>query len=358
MNARQYPLPDTPCVAGFDIGYRNSKIQAAVNVTAAPETLIFASVAPIETHEFELTSLRPQDVKKVKPKGAENQLASYLVGPDAIQSVAPNEFSRSVDDAFTEGDTYKALFNGGLSYMRSKLGLPEQIDVLVLGLPVRIWMMPDRKKRLVEYAVGEHSLADGQRVQINNVTVLPQPYGAYSDVTDETMANQRVLIIDGGEFTSDWLMIESGKPVGVRSGSISDAGRFNYLSAILQAISSERNNPLQMKWMFEIDNALRNHDPAQRFITIAGERIHVAEEKYNVAARKKVSDVLRQIENHVHGLDDVDQVVLAGGNPDVYAETMKLLPAFQRFKPIIPADPVLANVRGFYEYGRAIVYVA
>ncbi|MBU6436598.1 MAG: hypothetical protein KGQ77_03645, partial [Betaproteobacteria bacterium] len=337
-----------------DIGYSRVKIATSPLDGNPPELHNFISAAAqYNAAEFELAGLTARRIFHVHPKGALNP-NGYLVGDDVRSFLRPQDYSRAIDQRFLDSDTYRALFYGSLAHMVDR-GAPSVMDLLVLGVPVRAWQDQQRKRLAVDYARGVHRLPNHRSVEVRDVIVLPQPYGAYADVSDEALSRKSVLIIDGGEFTTDWLFIEPGGRIHPgRSGSVSDRGRYNYLQAILTSLSGEAGKELPERLLYDLDMCLRasegqpDEDP---ILKVGGRQYNLRE--HLPRGQEKINDVIRKIVNAVGGVVDVETVVLAGGNPRVYERAIQQGGLFDDLTDIvIPPESIYSNVRGFHTFGE------
>jgi plasmid segregation protein ParM len=156
-----------------------------------------------------------------------------------------------------------------------------------------------------------------------------------------------VLMVDPGEHTLDWLLIQQGTINPSASNAASDAGRHRVLRAVQAALSEDVGRPLGVSVEPHINEALRRKKP----VKLSGVAYDL--EKYEPRIMSVVEDAVNRM---IDGLRDateiVDLIVLVGGHPERYRDVLK-----RRF-PAIPAfvmpDPVSANVRGFQMIGEAM----
>jgi plasmid segregation protein ParM len=74
-------------------------------------------------------------------------------------------------------------------------------------------------KRLKDKLTGNHQIANQTTIEVKKVVVVPQPAGAYMDISEsvqedeiEAVINQgRTVVIDPGFFSVDWVSIAAGE---------------------------------------------------------------------------------------------------------------------------------------------------
>jgi plasmid segregation protein ParM len=154
-------------------------------------------------------------------------------------------------------------------------------------------------------------------------------------------------MVDPGEHTLDWLLIQQGSINPRASGAASDAGRHRVVRSVLEALAAEIGRPLGPATLPRINDALRNRTP----VKLAG----VAHDlhRFEPGIMSVVEDSVNRM---VDGLRDaheiVDLMILVGGHPERYRDIL-----VNRF-PAIPVftmpQPMAANVRGFQMIGEAV----
>jgi plasmid segregation protein ParM len=289
------------------------------------------------------------------------------VGRDVGLAQAGGSFGRDVTDEFYRGTIYEALTRGALRYM-VEAG-DSRIDVLVLGLPVNQYNDAKRRDYLRSHYEGNIDVGDGKSVQVGKVVVQAQPMGGYAALDDHLEAlNQvisstpgalqplasgdalddlSVLIVDPGEHTLDWLLIQQGAINPRASGAASDAGRHRVVRAVQDSLAAEVGRPLGPAVMPRINDALRYRTP----VKLSGVAHDLT--RFEPVIMSVVEDSINRM---VDGLRDaheiVDLIVLVGGHPERYRDVL-----VQRF-PAIPVfvmpEAMAANVRGFQLIGEAL----
>jgi plasmid segregation protein ParM len=348
-------------VRAIDVGF--GLVKLSVRKGGGIDFINFPSMAiPADASAVRTLGTRKRDTFDV-PVGD----ASYEVGRDVGLAQAGGSFGRDVTDEFYRGAIYEALTKGALRYMLE--AGDSAIDVLVLGLPVNQYNDSKRRDYLRSHYEGEIPVGDGKKVTVRKVLVQAQPMGGYAALDDhleplndviaktpgalkplpsgEVLDDLSVLMVDPGEHTLDWLLIQQGTINPSASNAASDAGRHRVLKAVQSALSEDIGRPLGVSVVPHINEALRQKKP----VKLSGVAYDLA--KYEPRVMSVIEDAVNRM---IDGLRDateiVDLIVLVGGHPDRYRDVLK-----QRF-PAIPVfvmpDPVSANVRGFQMIGEAM----
>jgi plasmid segregation protein ParM len=275
-------------------------------------------------------------------------------------------FGRDVTDEFYRGAIYEALTKGALRYM-AEAG-DTKIDVLVLGLPVNQYNDAKRRDYLRSRFHGTVEVGDGKTVTVDKVIVQAQPVGGYAAIDDhlselnavisktagaleplasgEVLDELAVLMIDPGEHTLDWLLIQQGTINPRASGAASDAGRHRVVRAVQESLSATIGRPLGPAVMPRINDALRNNRP----VKLAGVA-HDLRQFEPVVLSVVEDSVNRMIDGLRDAHEIVDLMVLVGGHPERYRDVLvKRFPAIPVF--VMPSS-MEANVRGFQMIGEA-----
>jgi len=174
----------------------------------------------------------------------------YEVGPDV--ALAADVFNAKVlqrDDYF-EAPEYLALVRGALHYMSV-----DAIDLLVVGVPVAAFKVPQLATRLERRLTGIHPIGNARPVTVRSVRVLAQPTGALMTFGKALgrlgeMSKERSLIIDPGAQTFDWIVTEGMGLVGNKSHSL-NRGMFDVCQKIAEGIS--RNTHMEYRDFDAID---------------------------------------------------------------------------------------------------------
>lgn len=267
----------------------------------------------------------------------------YEVGPDV--HLAADVFNAKVlqHDAYFETAEYLALVRGALHYMKV-----DEIDLLIVGLPVATCKMPGRISALEHRMAGRHDLGAGRSVIIHKVKVLAQPTGAlmyYGKVHNRLaeLRRERSLVIDPGARTFDWIVTQGMQQVEGKSHSLS-RGMFDVLQKVADGIS--RKAGTQFRDFERIDTALRT-----------GKKLILFQKEYDIAAhlpmaRKVAEHAVAEMRHYVGDASDIQNIVVVGGGAFFFKNAIK--DAFPRHKIHELKDALYANVKGFQIAGRLL----
>jgi len=360
-DARQASSSKAPVVRAIDVGF--GLVKLSVRTAGGVGFINFPSMAiPADASAVRTLGTRRRDTFDVPVNGA-----NYEVGRDVGLAQAGGSFGRDVTDEFYRGAIYEALTKGALRYML-EAGDPV-VDVLVLGLPVNQYNDSKRRDYLRSLYEGDIEVGDGKTIKVRKVLVQAQPMGGYAALDDhldelndvitktpgalkplasgEALDELSVLMIDPGEHTLDWLLIQQGSINPRASGAASDAGRHRVVRSVLESLVAEVGRPLGPAVMPRINDALRNQSPV-KLAGVAHDLQH-----FEPIIMTVIEDSINRM---VDGLRDaheiIDLMVLVGGHPERYRDVLvKRFPAIPVF--IMP-EPMAANVRGFQLIGEAV----
>jgi len=360
-DAAQASSSKAPVVRAIDVGF--GLVKLSVRKGRGLDFINFPSMAiPADASAVRTLGTRKRDTFDVPVNDA-----LYEVGRDVGLAQAGGSFGRDVTDEFYRGAIYEALTKGALRYMLE--AGDSVIDVLVLGLPVNQYNDSKRRDYLRSHYEGEIPVGDGKTVTVRKVLVQAQPMGGYAALDDhleslndviaktpgalkplasgEALDDLSVLMVDPGEHTLDWLLIQQGAINPRSSGAASDAGRHRVVRSVLESLVAEVGRPLGPAVMPRINDALRSNSPV-KLAGVAHDLQH-----FEPVIMTVVEDCINRM---VDGLRDaheiIDLMVLVGGHPERYRDVLaKRFPAIPVF--IMP-ESMSANVRGFQMIGEAI----
>ncbi|MQA40575.1 PRTRC system protein D [Rugamonas aquatica] len=325
-------------VRAVDVGRGNTKYTTG-NVGSQISCAMFPSIA----HATEPQRARAADTERDTVLVAVERLV-YEVGPEIHLGAQPYNAQVLQHDRYTEAPEYLALILGALHYMQCPA-----IDLLVVGLPVASSKHSNVVSSLESRLAGPHALADGRKVDVRAVKVLPQPAGAIMFVAKsqdrlEALLAQKTLVIDPGHRTFDWLFCHGMRQVERRSNSL-PRGMYDVLLAISEAISA--NVGTQFRDFDAIDRALRG-----------GPKPVIFQKEYDIGrhlklAGKVAEQAVAEMLHYVGDASDILNILLVGGGAFFYLKAVKK--AFPRHRIEEVADPVFANVRGFHLAGVELV---
>jgi plasmid segregation protein ParM len=350
-----------PVVRAIDVGF--GLVKLSLRTADGVGFVNFPSMAiPADASAVRTLGTRRRDTYDVPVHGA-----NYEVGRDVGLAQAGGSFGRDVTDEFYRGPIYEALTKGALRYM-AEAG-DSAIDLLVLGLPVNQYNDAKRRDYLRSTFEGDIEIGDGKKIKVRKVIVQAQPMGGYAALDDhldelnrvitntkgalkpittgEELDDLAVLMVDPGEHTLDWLLIQQGTINPRASGAASDAGRHRVVRAVLESLAADVGRPLGPAVMPRINEALRQNQP----VKLSGMAHDLT--RYEPVI---MSDIEDSINRMVDGLRDaheiIDLIVIVGGHPERYREMLsRRFPAIPVF--VMP-ESMSANVRGFQMIGEAL----
>lgn len=322
-------------VLGIDIGYSNLKL-AFGKRGAEPKVLLKpAGAAPADRLG-----------EKIADKSKDDFLRVVVSGTPFVAGLSPDRaelWSRELHEDYPSTESYRALFHAGLL-----LAELEQIDLLVTGLPVSQYLNQELRTRLQTQMTGEHQVTPRRRITVQTVKVVPQPVGGFVDhvrnLKDATeFEDSRVLVVDPGFFSVDWVLISNGELRRQSCGTSLEAS-----SVILDEAAKQLANDFGGNVGRErLENAVRQN---QSEVRLFGEKIDIT--PYLNTASAKVGPIVatRLRESLRKENASADIVLLVGGGAGFFKESVK--EAFPHLKVTTPESPVFANARGFWRMGN------
>lgn len=194
-------------VVGMDIGYSNLKLSFGHKEADEPKTAVLpVGAGPVE--------LLPQSIHAKDNDGSlrvqiNNEKWVAGVEPDRLQG-----WDRELHSDYPSTDAYKALFYASLLLSEQPV-----VDMLVTGLPVDQHQDERIRSALTKRLLGTHVITPKRSVEVKEVSVVPQPIGAYVDLVTstkdedlvDTINEGRTMIIDPGFFSVDWVLLSEGE---------------------------------------------------------------------------------------------------------------------------------------------------
>ena len=324
-------------VIGLDVGYSNLKI-AVGEAGGSPVVIIRpAGAALLDRLGERIGSARLPDAVVVDVDG---QPWAAAIEPARLEG-----WQRSLHADYAATPAYRALVKAALVLA----GRP-RVERLVTGLPVDQARDPRRREALRDALLGHHVTERGT-VEVGEVRIVPQPVGAFvdllwSDLDGETLARIEegtVLVLDAGYYSFDWALVVAGELRRVASGTSLEA-----MSVLLEraaGLLAERHGGRPQPLALEA--ALRQ---GREYLLVPGQRVPLkpvlegaAREVGAVALEALRQSLRREVTN-------VDLVVVTGGGGALFGRLAVDL--FPGAEVRLARDPVGANARGFFHYGR------
>lgn len=319
-------------VLGLDIGYSNVKLAMGESAAAPVVSLSPAGAAPVDR--------LPESL------GKSDDVLRVMVGDELWAAcVNPGKFSlwnRALHQDYSRSDSYRALFHAALLLSERNV-----LDLVVTGLPVAQWLDRAHRDEILQRLTGCHRITKKREVRVAQVRVIPQPIGGYLDVlwsgaNCAVLEEGRVLVIDPGFFSVDWVVVEAGDLRKTSSGTSLEA-----MSVLLdhasRLMAEEHGGKVSVDRLEEVLRTGRVQ------VLLYGQTIDIG--PYLRQAAQRVAPValeaLRESIRKESG--SVDAILLTGGGADFYEPVVRAL--FPSNSIIIPEKPELANARGFYYFG-------
>lgn len=321
-------------VLGIDIGYSNLKL-AYGQQGAEPKVLLRpAGAAPADRMG-----------EKIGGNGEEDFLRVLVNDVPFVAGISPDRaelWSRELHENYPSTDSYRALFHAGLL-----LSEFDQIDLVVTGLPVNQYLNHELRERLSKQMQGEHQITPRRKITVNKVKVVPQPVGGFVDYVwslpdAAEIEDSRVLVVDPGFFSVDWVLIGNGELRRQSCGTSLEASSV-ILDEAARLIAEDFGGNVGRE---RLEHALRN---GLAHVRLFGERVEVA--PFLKKAADKVGPIVtaRLRESLRKENASADMVLLVGGGAGFFANAVK--EAFPQLKVSSPDSPVYANARGFWRMG-------
>lgn len=326
-------------VRSIDVGYGNTKFITREETNGIAETAaMFPSVAPLaSTRKLSDAGGGKRNTIKIE---VENN--TYEVGLDAIYAQSGVAFGKSMDTNFSTSDIYIALTLAACHYMSV-----DEIDLLVLGLPVSTW--DNYRHQLADRVRGTHTITStGRKISIGECKVLPQPLGGFyhhtvrNNLTSWLKSDSTNLVIDPGYYTLDWLITHGTMINDDRSGAINNGGVAGALNAMATAIEQKLGNDIG--GIHRLDAALLNDRPLRAH----GEEVELT--KYRPVMEHATKEAIGKMVNTIGTLADIDNVLIVGGGAKVFADAIR--EKFPKQNVVECEESVYANVRGFQVMGE------
>ena len=324
----------TKNVLGIDIGYSNLKLASGPKGSHPQTVLRPAGAAPADRFGSRFDGREHDDFLRVVVDGEE-----YVAGVSADRAEL---WSRSLHAEYHTGPSYQALFRAGLLLSEMR-----HIDILVTGLPVSQYLDDARRHSVEKLMNGAISITPGSHVMVDQVKVIPQPIGGLLDYISQErvdLEDARVLVIDPGFFSVDWVVV-AHKTLQRNSSGTSQNASSVVLEEACKLIGREMGTEVSTE---TLENAVRNGKPS---VLVLGRRIELS--PYLTKASGTVGRVIADsIQKSMRTESQMaDLVVLVGGGADFFRGAIQ--EAFPRLSVVTPNEPVFSNARGFWMMGSA-----
>ena len=318
-------------IRAIDVGYSWTKYVVEGDRVEAIRCRAFPSVAPRASgRDLALDGLTQRQTVRIAIDGV-----VFEVGPEAplVQDVV-QAFPH--DDRYIHTAEYLALVRGALRLMHV-----DHVDLLVVGLPVALF--GPHREALAARLLGMHELGNVAPLEVRAVRVLAQPLGALFSATIEHrslqhMQRARVLLVDAGWRTLDWVVTSGGRILDKRTDSVAKS-LFDVVDAIGRAIARDLGVQLGAADYVRIDEAMRRQEP----VRVAG--MPIALDRYLPLGQRVADEALTALRRLVQEGTDIDHIVLAGGGASFFADAIAR--AYPSHTLTAVPDAFHANCRGF-----------
>ncbi|WP_427501704.1 hypothetical protein ACQE3E_23815 (plasmid) [Methylomonas sp. MED-D] len=320
-------------ILGLDIGYSNVKIAFGEHQSLPTTRLFPAGAAPIEHLPQAID--RTSDTLRVNVDGT-----AWGAG---ISVSKLSNWNRALHRDYAATPSYRALFHAALLATEQP-----HIDVLTTGLPVSQWQDKSARDALAAQLTGVHQVTPKRQMSVARVQVIPQPVGAFVEqlfsTQDQRLNAGRVLVIDPGFFSVDWVLLNEGEIVTASSGTSLEAMSV-LLDKTSELICQDYGGHLPPE---KIEDVLRAGGTT---VLLLGQTIEI--QAYLSAAAQSVAEVaLAAMKQSLRREKaSVDIVLLAGGGGALYQEAARCI--FPSNPVFLPAQPAMANALGFFYFSRA-----
>jgi len=325
----------TPQTIGLNAGYGHTKLYTNRTAIIIPSIIGYPE------------QLRYQGDLIKNGAGLASQNNIRLKTPDGIRFIGQLALTQSrvkwspKNRSRVESDTMKLLMLAALS----EANINGQVN-LVTGLPVK-WYTD--KNKLIQNLRGTHSLQrighKKQTILINDVAVLPEPFGAiYSQVLNSkgNLKNKKFLdiisaVVDIGMYTTDFILCDRMHYVESNSSSI-ETGMKTVYDLVAQAVEDRFGLSL---------------DTAAAETAIRSGQIRVQGQPRKIAPL--VAPILEAVAQEIlSGMSDlwgdgknIDILLVTGGGASPMGPYFST--AFPQLH--IVDDSQIANAQGYYYYG-------
>lgn len=327
-----------PLVRAIDIGYGQTKLVTGRGIYRDISAFSFPSRAPLASKiDGKSYGRNTQQV--------EVDSVLYEVGKDVEDAARDSDTNiRSMD--FVGSPTYKALFKGALHYIGEN-----EIDLLVLGLPVSVFDDGKTASLLQQRFTGEVMISEDRSVLIHDIWVVPQPLGGLFDFTYHNNNFQNVkgkqnLIIDPGFYTLDWYGCNGIEKRTNTCGSI-PGGVSAYLQELADNLSRHPDINMPLTNLARFDMAVRNSQPLQLF----GKPWDLS--PFHNAACTVIQSFVSTMAAQIGNGANIDNIILVGGGAELFKRSVEA--AFPRHRINTLPDPQFSNVRGFQFAGEQLL---
>jgi len=325
--------------AAIDIGYSNLKFNHGTLKPNGHVDVKSSVVVPA-------TAIKEEHYAYVSIPGLYNETAPFRVFVDGMswfvghRTIRLDYSPRHTHQDYIETATYRAMFYALLTDLET-----DTLDILVTGLPANQITDPKRVEFLERAFTGKHRISDSREVEVKKIVIVAQPSGAYfnfcaNQKKQPLIENRKLLILDSGYYSLNFMLVENGKPELNYSGTIPKSGFLDILEEAVRNITQDLNITVEPA---SLEDAIQR---GKSTIFIKGKNTEF--QKYIAMASARIAnDALVSIKTKLRHIDKISLTLLVGGACHLYEKQAEvLLNNCKEFK--VSSRPLLANLDGYW----------
>ena len=276
----------------------------------------------------------------------------YEVGEGAAKFGIP---LKALHRNFAQTEVYKAMVRASLQ----RLAAQGNRWSVVVGVALNHYRDPtvrESVRQLWEGDDGIHRLAGGQVIRIQNVRVIPETFGAVTELMAdarraEVWSQSKVVVLDFGRFTTGWVPFANGQP-GNQTDSI-DVG----VSLLIERLTDKLRAATGVPSLTEAEAELAMVGKKTLFgPAVGGIRSPIDITPYLRGATDLVwPQIEAQLRSKLGDLRGLD-VVAVGGGAKAFAENLK--GSFGETNLLIPENAQDINALGMHRMAKAQEHTA
>lgn len=336
-------MSDAKNVIGLDIGYSNLKMVYGKSDEAMKSIVRPAGAAPADRFGSRFDGKSQDDFLHVMVGDV-----PFIAG---VSSDRAAMWERPLHADYPSTESYRALFHASL--LLSEMPV---VDMLVTGLPVSQFKNGDHVAEIENRFKGVHKITPKRSVEVKAVKVIPQPVGGLLAFMNEQAHSEekvglqiddeaRVLVIDPGFYSLDWVLVSNGEVQRQSSGTSVKASSV-LLEQAAKLIAQDHGASPSIE---SLENAMRTGKPS---VLVMGEKVELKD--YIQRASESLASVTGDAIQKALRTENLspDIVVMVGGGAPFFKSA--IANAFNRLKVVMPSTPVQANATGFWLMGALL----
>lgn len=309
---------------GIDLG--NGFVKMYSDTKTLVEQAVFCHAAEVDFNNSNSNSITISD-------------KNIYVGQDAIDSGLDLRSAVGRIDAISRysSEEYINLMYAFIFLYGDKNNI--EIDNLVLGLPNNHFK--SCKEVLKNNFENRKVIINQKIIKINNVVVLPQPYGGY---LGSQLGKSTVAIVDLGQGTVDYTILNKNGEI-IDMFSTEDGVKKYYLATLQYLKGLFPTHDLKLEDIpIILKEGIKDH---------RGNYIDITDETIKEIKSKHTTVLLTPIIEKYNYLTKFDNILFIGGGAEVYKEEIIAL-AEHSNNIKIGNDPQILNAKGFYLFANSM----